>query len=141
MTDTTEFGAGVGLRGAAGGGASVSANAAARPWLARAATGLSLAPAARDGTLGKAGFKENSSSVDGPVATLMTPPHTEQRARTDVGGNLAGSTRKTERHSGQETFTYPPSRPACPVASLAAARSPGAHPADDRSRRRIREAF
>jgi hypothetical protein len=34
----------------------------------------------------------------------MTPPQTEQRARTPVAGTLAGSTRKMERHSGQVTF-------------------------------------
>ena len=36
---------------------------------------------------------------------VITPPHTEQRARTMLEGILAGSTRKIERHSGQETFT------------------------------------
>ncbi|HWG54425.1 MAG TPA: hypothetical protein VN677_14120 [Gemmatimonadaceae bacterium] len=34
----------------------------------------------------------------------MTPPQTEQRARTPDTGILAGSTRKTDPHSGQETF-------------------------------------
>jgi hypothetical protein len=38
-----------------------------------------------------------------PPAIAMTPPHTEHRARTPVAGTLAGSTRKTDRHSGHET--------------------------------------
>src|SRR3990170_1475477 len=37
---------------------------------------------------------------------VMIPLHTEQRARTPVAGTLAGSTRKTERHSGQLTFIH-----------------------------------
>jgi len=40
-----------------------------------------------------------------PVEPIgITPPHTEQRARTPDTGTLAGSTRKTDPHSGQETF-------------------------------------
>jgi hypothetical protein len=40
-----------------------------------------------------------------PVEPIgITPPHTEQRARTPETGTLAGSTRKTDPHSGQETF-------------------------------------
>ncbi len=35
----------------------------------------------------------------------MTPPHTEHRARVPLRGTRAGSTRKTDRHSGQTTFT------------------------------------
>jgi len=31
----------------------------------------------------------------------ITPPQTEQRARTPAGGTFAGSTRKIERQSGQ----------------------------------------
>ena len=52
---------------------------------------------------GRAGAKSSPAPARG--AMVITPPHTEQRARTDAGGILAGSTRKTERHSGQETFT------------------------------------
>lgn len=37
--------------------------------------------------------------------TVITPPQTAQRARTMGPDTLAGSTRNTERHSGQETFT------------------------------------
>lgn len=36
--------------------------------------------------------------------TGMSPPQTEQRARIDTLVILAGSSRKTERHSGQDTF-------------------------------------
>ena len=50
----------------------------------------------------------NSSSLARPAPRMTTPPHTEQRARTPVAGILVGSTRNTERHSGQETFTCPP---------------------------------
>jgi hypothetical protein len=50
----------------------------------------------------------NSSWIDESTPTVMTPPQTEQRARTPSGGTLDGSTRKTDLHSGQETFTSPP---------------------------------
>jgi len=40
-----------------------------------------------------------------PPAIAMIPPHTEHRARTPVAGTLAGSTRKTDWHSGHVTFT------------------------------------
>ena len=36
----------------------------------------------------------------------ITPPQTEQRARTPAGGTFAGSTRKIERQSGQLTFIH-----------------------------------
>jgi hypothetical protein len=36
--------------------------------------------------------------------TGMRPPHTEQRARIEMLVIFAGSRRKTERHSGQDTF-------------------------------------
>jgi hypothetical protein len=36
--------------------------------------------------------------------TGIKPPHTEHRARMARLVILAGSSRKTERHSGQETF-------------------------------------
>jgi hypothetical protein len=47
----------------------------------------------------------NSSSIGAPAPTMMTPPHTEHRARTPPDGTLVGSTRNTELHSGHETFT------------------------------------
>ncbi|HEY3133343.1 MAG TPA: hypothetical protein VGJ47_01830 [Gemmatimonadaceae bacterium] len=37
---------------------------------------------------------------------VITPLHTEHRARTPEGGTLAGSTRKMERQSGQLTFIH-----------------------------------
>jgi len=36
----------------------------------------------------------------------MTPLQTEQRARTPLGGTLAGSTLKMDRQSGQLTFIH-----------------------------------
>ena len=42
------------------------------------------------------------------IAIRITPPQTEQRARTPPGGMRAGSTRKTDRHSPQAMFTGPP---------------------------------
>jgi len=53
------------------------------------------------------GAGANSSSIGDPAPTMMTPPHTEQRARTPSDGTFVGSTRKTELHSGHETFTCP----------------------------------
>ena len=50
----------------------------------------------------------NSSSIELPAPSMITPPHTEQRARRPVAGIFVGSTRNTERHSGHETFTCPP---------------------------------
>ncbi len=52
-----------------------------------------------------AGAGPNSSSIGAPAPTMMTPPHTEHRARTPPDGTFAGSTRNTELHSGHETFT------------------------------------
>ena len=116
---------GLGLAGAlslvaTGGGAKASMTAAAKPALARAA-GAALSPelAARAPTTPADEFEENSSSMDAPLLIVITPPQTEHRARTAVGGTFAGSTRKTERHSGQETFTCPPSRSPSPDDSLA----------------------
>ncbi len=51
-----------------------------------------------------------------PAPTEITPPHTEQRARTPAAGTFAGSTRKTDRHSGQLTFI---AFPRCPADSSA----------------------
>jgi hypothetical protein len=50
----------------------------------------------------------NSSAIDSSTPIFITPPHTEQRARTPREGTLEGSTRKIDRHSGHETFTSPP---------------------------------
>jgi hypothetical protein len=52
-----------------------------------------------------AGAGANSSSIGAPAPTMITPPQTEQRARTPPDGTFVGSTRNTELHSGHETFT------------------------------------
>ena len=59
-------------------------------------------------TLGRA--IASAASPNSGAETAMTPPHTEQRARTPPIGTLAGSTRNTDRQSGQVTFTAPPRR-------------------------------
>mgnify|MGYP001555770969 CR=1 FL=1 len=57
--------------------------------------------------------KSSSMRPRSPIA--ITPPHTEQRARTPASGIFAGSTRKTELHSGQVTFMLRRSRESCSV--------------------------
>lgn len=59
-----------------------------------------------------AGLDASASGKSSPQLTLadtgITPPHTEQRARTAAPTTFAGSTRNTDRHSGQDTFiTHP----------------------------------
>jgi hypothetical protein len=54
------------------------------------------------------GAKSDRASVD--AAITIIPPQTEQRALTAADGILAGSTRNTERHSGQVTFICDPRR-------------------------------
>lgn len=80
------------------------------------ATAAPAAPApARAPVIAKAdaGGKPTDSSSKGGAAltpsaeTSITPPQTEQRARVPVFGTLVGSTRNTDRHSGQTTFTRP----------------------------------
>ena len=77
-----------------------------------AATGVATAEAALPDAMRGVGeaaapapTKSSSMTPAAPIA--MTPPQTEQRARTPACGTLAGSTRKTERHSGQEMFMLP----------------------------------
>jgi hypothetical protein len=72
---------------------------------AGAGVGTELGGGAATDTDVAAGVGANSSSIGAPAPTMMTPPHTEQRARTPPDGTFAGSTRKTELHSGHETFT------------------------------------
>jgi hypothetical protein len=62
---------------------------------------------------GDEAVKSSSMRPRSPMA--ITPPHTEQRARTPASGILAGSTRKTELHSGQVTFMRRRSRESCSV--------------------------
>jgi hypothetical protein len=52
--------------------------------------------------IGADAVKSSSMRPRSPIA--ITPPHTEQRARTPASGIFAGSTRNTELHSGQVTF-------------------------------------
>jgi hypothetical protein len=54
-----------------------------------------------------------SSSIRPRSPMAITPPHTEQRARTPASGIFAGSTRNTELHSGQVTFMRWRSRESC----------------------------
>ena len=59
--------------------------------------------AARLGTRGAiVGWRSSPQLTAAPTA--MSPPHTEQRARIETLVILAGSSRKTDRHSGQDTF-------------------------------------
>ena len=63
------------------------------------------APALRKGRgRVRSSTRNRRTALDGGEI-VITPPQTEQRARTALDGIFAGSTRKTERHSGQETFT------------------------------------
>jgi hypothetical protein len=55
-------------------------------------------------TAAGAGTVGNSSPQLTAAPTGIRPPHTEQRARIDTLVILAGSSRKTVRHSGHETF-------------------------------------
>lgn len=121
-----------------GTGGDVSSMAAARAAFARCATIASASSVVRP-ALGADEFEENSSSIDDPADTVITPPQTEHRARTIVDGTFAGSTRKTERHSGQETFTCPPSRSICRDARWMVGSCSVSHPCADQSRRRSRE--
>ena len=82
----------------------------------------------------------NSSSIDEPTPTVITPPHTEHRARTPPLGTLAGSTRKTDRHSGQGTFTSPPWPTSLAVIPIPPYRAAAAHRCADRSNTPSREA-
>jgi hypothetical protein len=83
----------------------------------------------------------NSSSIELPTPIVITPPQTEQRARRPSSGIFVGSTRKTDRHSGHETFTSPPSLgPSRAVSIPSSIHRPATHPCVDRSRKPSREA-
>lgn len=101
-------GAGVGDdAGASEGGAAGRRAGVPVPPATLVATGVARdTPPANDGTaVAPMGVTETGRV---PPAMPMTPPHTEQRARTPVAGTLAGSTRNTERHSGHETVITRP---------------------------------
>jgi len=121
-------------------GAEVSSMAAANAAFARCVTAASASSLDRFECEVTEEFEENSSSIEDPAEIVMTPPQTEQRARTMADGTFAGSTRKTERHSGQETFTCPPSRPVCRAARQRAGSRSASHPAVGRWRTLSREA-
>jgi hypothetical protein len=73
--------------------------------IARAMTGVG-ALLIVSGLLGVAWRPGVNSSAAAPLREIaMTPPHTAQRARTALPGMREGSTLKTDRHSGHETFT------------------------------------
>ena len=137
-----------GVRGLRGGGGTTAAGAAN----SRTGTGEGAAAptgsrtGALAGATGAAGVRgiadttaiaggPNSSSIELPAPRMITPPHTEQRARRPVAGIFVGSTRNTERHSGQETFTSPPSQSRSREHPLRCARSPASHPCVCRSSR------
>jgi hypothetical protein len=69
----------------------------------RASTGVGE-PGGGVATDGEKVDAPNSSPSRSPASIVMTAPQTEQRARTLDVGTRAGSTRNTDRHSGQATF-------------------------------------
>lgn len=72
---------------------------------ARASTGFT--PAGVVPSAGAAAVADETCTSSPQLTAAPTgirPPQTEQRARIDTLVILAGSTRNTERHSGQETF-------------------------------------
>lgn len=88
-----------------------------------------------------AAVASTSSAQPALAPTGMMPPHTEQRARSDTLVILAGSTRKTERHSGQVTFIGRRRLEGKAPRARARARSPSRVPDGDRWRTRSREAI
>ncbi|MEP6729968.1 MAG: hypothetical protein ABJE10_04980, partial [bacterium] len=105
---------GVGIDVLGGGGA---AGAGVIACTAAAVVGVGIRGASADAVVAAvladgADAAANSLCASAPAAIVITPPHTEQRARTLAAASFAGSTRNTERHSGQVTFIddLPPSR-------------------------------
>lgn len=79
----------------------------------RTPAGVDPANAGAPAPTGAACRRGDASAENSPLAssahctaapTAISPPHTEQRARIETLVILAGSTRKTDRHSGQEMF-------------------------------------
>ena len=101
--------------------------------------GAAARPGRRSSRAGAAAEELRAKSIPAPDGgeTVITPPHTEHRARTPASGILAGSTRKTELHSGQVTFTTDlrPERPAA-IRRFASRRRAG-YPCGGRSSRPI----
>jgi hypothetical protein len=122
---------GVGRGGDAAGAFGVHPSVA----LAATAAGAGAGAGADDaGAVSERPIGENSSSIELPTPTVMTPPHTEQRARMPAAGTLAGSTRNTDLHSGQETFTSPPSQSPIHDSHRQLSARPWGHPSADRWR-------
>jgi hypothetical protein len=69
-----------------------------------AGAGIAGADGIADDLGDEIGDAAKSAASCAPREMVMTPPHTEQRARTLAAGTLSGSTRKTERHSGHTAF-------------------------------------
>lgn len=93
----TVAGAGVGAGGTAGG--------AGEGETARVRIGVGALLIVSGAVPGVCARGVNSSAAASPRFTVITPPQTAHRARTEAPGILAGSTRNTDRHSGHETFT------------------------------------
>ena len=93
----------VSLRGTVGGhdGDEEAAGVFVRGATGLAAVGVATRPGAAD-TGAATACSSSPQLIAAP--TGMSPPQTEQRARIDTLVILAGSRRKTDRHSGQETF-------------------------------------
>ena len=103
-------GGGAAIDGAAASGLGAGRGAETAAWVAGdiGAGGIGADDAARRScpACARGGANSSRTVVDGVI--VISPPHTAQRARSAAAGSLLGSTRKTERHSGQETFTSPP---------------------------------
>jgi len=99
-------GAGVGVGAARGiGGGQAFAGAETAGVFARVMIGFTpLGVAPRPACAGAPAETWRSSPQLTAAPTGMRPPHTEHRARMATLVIFAGSRRKTERHSGQETF-------------------------------------
>jgi len=140
---TVELSAALGGVGSGAGGLAGTAAAAPIDGVDMAVAGANLDSAGvdrADASLYPVGA--NSSSIELPAPIVITPPQTEQRARRPSSGIFAGSTRKTDRHSGHETFTSPPSLgPSRAVSILSSTHRPATHPCVDRSRKPSREVF
>lgn len=106
-TTGTGGGSGATSTARAGGGVTLGAGGMATGAEIRGGGGAVTAVPPPDANMGAAIGWAKSSFAISPPPTAITPPQTEQRVRTPACGTRAGSTRKTERHSGQVTFMRP----------------------------------
>ena len=96
-------------------------------------TGVGAVPRLRVGMRSVDDGVNSSAASPGPSFDIViTPPQTAHRARTIGPAIFAGSIRNTERHSGQATFTGPPSQTR--RSAPGPARWPRERRCDDRSR-------